>query len=534
MNFRDGDRNESAEAALVVVATGWVADTARLSLTAPGVQLDSDGHIRVDQYLQTTAAHVFAAGDVTGRLMLVPGAIEDGFVAATNAVEGPSLLLPHRVTPSGSFTYPEYAEVGLTEAEARKTHAVVTTHVPFAAAVRPTHRRKDFRILQAGHRPGELSHPGMPRRRRARRGDRATRGRRDDSRHASRRPGSGRGVLPHLLRGSRARCGTRGYRAPTTLECPGGTRPPARRRPGINDVNTTHRHRVVIIGGGFGGLSAARGLRRADAEVTLIDRTNHHLFQPLLYQLATGILSEGDIAPPLREVLRDQRNAQVVFGEVVEIHLGTRRIVVETLDRRSELVYDSLIVATGASQSYFGHPEFATHAPGMKTIDDALEIRGRILGAFEMAEREPDPVARRRFLTFVIVGAGPTGVELAGQLVELSRHTLRHNFRNIDPAEARIVLLDAAPTVLGAFPDSLRKRAMLDLRDIGVELHLGIAVTHVDEHGLDTNASDVRVAANRSRHEDLGRGRSGLTSRPIDFNRRRHGGRSRGPGESRG
>ena len=241
----------------------------------------------------------------------------------------------------------------------------------------------------------------------------------------------------------------------------------------MNDVKTGHRHRVVIIGGGFGGMSAARGLRRADVEVTLIDRTNHHLFQPLLYQLATGILSEGDIAPPLREVLRDQRNAQVVFGEVVEIDLGARRIVVETLDQRSEITYDSLIVATGASQSYFGHPEFAHHAPGMKTIDDALELRGRILGAFEMAEREPDPVARRRFLTFVVVGAGPTGVELAGQLVELSRHTLRHNFRRIDPAEARIVLLDAAPTVLAAFPESLRQRAMRDLRDIGVELHLG-------------------------------------------------------------
>ena len=253
------------------------------------------------------------------------------------------------------------------------------------------------------------------------------------------------------------------------------------------------RHRVVIIGGGFGGLTAAKRLRRANVDVTLIDRTNHHLFQPLLYQLATGILSEGDIAPPLREVLRDQRNAQVVFGEVVDIDLAARRVAVQTLDQRAEITYDSLIVATGASQSYFGHPEFARDAPGMKTIDDALELRGRILGAFEMAERETDPVARRRFLTFVVVGAGPTGVELAGQLAELSRHTLRRNFRRINPAEARIVLLDAAPTVLGAFPESLRARAMRDLRSIGVEIHLGAAVTHVDQRGLNTTATDVSI-----------------------------------------
>jgi NADH:ubiquinone reductase (H+-translocating) len=261
----------------------------------------------------------------------------------------------------------------------------------------------------------------------------------------------------------------------------------------MNHANAKRRHHVAIVGGGFGGLSAARRLRRADVDVTLIDRTNHHLFQPLLYQVATGILSEGDIAPPLRDVLREQGNASVVFGEVVAVDLPARRLVVETLDRRSEIAYDSLIVATGASQSYFGHPEFAHDAPGMKTIDDALELRGRILGAFEMAEREPDPAERRRFLTFVIVGAGPTGVELAGQLAELSRHTLRHNFRRIDPAEARIVLLDAAPTVLGSFPESLRQRAMRDLHDIGVEVHLGAAVTHVDQHGLNTSAADVSL-----------------------------------------
>ena len=256
-------------------------------------------------------------------------------------------------------------------------------------------------------------------------------------------------------------------------------------------ASTGRRHQVVIIGGGFGGLTAARRLQAADVDVTLIDRTNHHLFQPLLYQLATGILSEGDIAPPLRDVLRDQQNASVVLGEVVAVDLDAHCLTVESLDRRSEIAYDSLIVATGASQSYFGRPEFARDAPGLKTIDDALELRGRILGAFEMAEREPDPVSRSRFLTFVVVGAGPTGVEIAGQLAELSQHTLRRNFRRIDPAEARILLLDAAPTILGAFPESLRCRAMRDLRDIGVEVHLGTAVTHVDEHGLNTTAAEV-------------------------------------------
>jgi NADH dehydrogenase len=258
----------------------------------------------------------------------------------------------------------------------------------------------------------------------------------------------------------------------------------------MNRAKPKLRHRVAIIGGGFGGLAAARRLRHADVEVTLIDRTNHHLFQPLLYQVATGILSEGDIAPPLREVLRDQKNASVVLGEVVAIDLDARRLGVEMLDRRSEISFDSLIVATGATQSYFGHPEFAHDAPGMKTIDDALELRGRILGAFEMAEREPDPVDRRRFLTFVVVGAGPTGVELAGQLAELSRHTLRRNFRRIAPAEARILLLDAAPSVLSAMPEYLQRRALRDLQRIGVEFHPGTAVTHVDQHGINTNSAE--------------------------------------------
>jgi NADH dehydrogenase len=256
---------------------------------------------------------------------------------------------------------------------------------------------------------------------------------------------------------------------------------------------TGRRHHVVIVGCGFGGLFAAKALRRADVDVTVIDRTNHHLFQPLLYQLAAGILPEGDIAPPIRDVLRHQRNTRVLLGEVIDIDLDACRLTVDTLGRRSHVTYDSVIVATGASQSYFGRPEFAREAPGMKTIDHALELRGRIFGAFEMAEREADPAARGRWLTFVVVGAGPTGVELAGQLAELSHRSLRGNFRHIDPADARIVLLDAAPTILPSFPEALRERAARDLRDMGVEIHLGTMVTGVDEDGVDTGSSVPQV-----------------------------------------
>ena len=252
-------------------------------------------------------------------------------------------------------------------------------------------------------------------------------------------------------------------------------------------------HRVVIVGAGFAGLFAAKAFRRAHVDVTVIDRTNHHLFQPLLYQMATGILAEGDIAPPIRDILRDQRNATVVLGEVVGIDPEARSLVVDTFGRRSDVPYDSLIVATGAEQSYFGHPEFARYAPGMKTIDDALELRGRIFGAFELAEREPDPEVRRAWLTFVVVGAGPTGVELAGQIAELAHRSLRGNFRRIDPAEARVVLLDAQHTVLPSFPESLQRRAARDLERVGVETYLGAMVTGVDERGLGTRSDDPRV-----------------------------------------
>ena len=252
-------------------------------------------------------------------------------------------------------------------------------------------------------------------------------------------------------------------------------------------------HRVVIVGCGFAGLFAAKALRRADVEVVVVDRTNHHLFQPLLYQVATGVLSEGDIAPPIRDVLRHQRNTRVVLGEVVDVDVEHRRLMIDTLEETTELRYDSLIVATGAAQSYFGHDEYAVDAPGMKTIDDALELRGRIFGAFEMAELEDDDAARKAWLTFAIVGAGPTGVELAGQIAELSRRALGANFRRFDPKDARIVLLDALDTVLPPYPERLRRRAARDLERLGVELRLGSKVTGVDATGLDTEAGRIEA-----------------------------------------
>jgi NADH dehydrogenase len=253
-------------------------------------------------------------------------------------------------------------------------------------------------------------------------------------------------------------------------------------------------HRVVIVGCGFAGLFAAKALRRAPVEVVVVDRTNHHLFQALLYQVATGVLSEGDIAPPIRDVLRHHPNARVVLGEVVDVDVDQRTLKVDTLGEATTLSYDSLIVASGASQSYFGHDEYAPHAPGMKTIDDALELRGRIFGAFEIAELEPDDAAREPWLTFAIVGAGPTGVELAGQIAELSRRALRANFRHFDPKNARIVLIDGTDTVLPPYSPRLRRRARRDLERLGVELRLGMPVIGVDETGLDLASSDGDTA----------------------------------------
>jgi NADH:ubiquinone reductase (H+-translocating) len=253
-------------------------------------------------------------------------------------------------------------------------------------------------------------------------------------------------------------------------------------------------HRVVIVGCGFAGLFAARALRHAPVEVVVVDRTNHHLFQPLLYQVATGVLSEGDIAPPIRDVLRHQRNARVVLGEVVDLDVEARELTIDTLDHASKLQYDSLILATGASQSYFGHDEYAQDAPGMKTIDDALELRGRIFGAFEIAELQQDDDSRAPWMTFAIVGAGPTGVELAGQIAELSRRALNGDFRGFDPADARIVLLDGADSVLPTFPEGLRKRAQRDLERLGVEVRLGTRVVGVDHDGLEVVSGDEQPA----------------------------------------
>jgi len=239
-------------------------------------------------------------------------------------------------------------------------------------------------------------------------------------------------------------------------------------------------HRVVILGGGFAGLYAAKALRHAPVDVTLIDRRNFHLFQPLLYQVATAGLSPGDIAYPLRHALRDQRNTRVLVGEAVEIDPDSRRVILGD----GEAPYDTLLVATGANHSYFGHPEWEPAAPGLKTIEDATEIRSRVFFAFEAAERESYAEHRIACLTFVIVGAGPTGVELAGTLGEIARDTLRGDFRSIDPAEARILLLDAGPRVLPAFPADLSEKAERHLIGLGVRPRLGLKVVAIDPHGV--------------------------------------------------
>ncbi len=261
---------------------------------------------------------------------------------------------------------------------------------------------------------------------------------------------------------------------------------------------TGRRHHVVVVGSGFGGLFAAQALRRDDVDVTLVSTTTSHLFQPLLYQVATGILSEGEIAPSTREVLARQRNAQVLLGEVTDIDLADRTVTSRALDRETVTAYDSLVVAAGAGQSYFGHDGFAEFAPGLKSIDDALELRGRIFSAFELAELSDDPVDIDRLLTFVVVGAGPTGVEMAGQIAELSHRTLRHDFRSIDPARSRILLLDGADQVLTSFGNRLGHRAQRRLEEIGVEVELGALVTGMDERGLtvrDASGGTRRIEA---------------------------------------
>src|SRR4051794_4250958 len=254
--------------------------------------------------------------------------------------------------------------------------------------------------------------------------------------------------------------------------------------------HSSNRHQVVVIGSGFGGLFSTKELRHADVDVTMIAKTTHHLFQPLLYQVATGILSEGEVAPPTREVLASQKNAKVLLGEVTGIDLEARTVTSTVLNRVVVTPYDSLIVAAGAGQSYFGNDQFAEFAPGMKSIDDALELRGRIFGAFELAEISEDPEEIRRLLTFVVVGAGPTGVEMAGQIAELAHRTLAHDFRKINTRDARIILLDAAPQVLPPFGAKLGEKTKKALEHLGVEVQLGAMVVDVDEWGIDVQEKD--------------------------------------------
>jgi NADH dehydrogenase len=250
------------------------------------------------------------------------------------------------------------------------------------------------------------------------------------------------------------------------------------------------RHHVVIIGSGFGGLQAAKSLRRADVDVTLISKTTSHLFQPLLYQVATGILSEGEIAPTTRLVLRKQKNAQVLLGDVQAIDLDAKTVTSKLMTMQTVTHFDSLIVAAGAQQSYFGNDHFATFAPGMKTIDDALELRGRILGAFEAAEVTTDHAERERRLTFVVVGAGPTGVELAGQIAELAERTLAGSFRTIKPAECRVILIEGAGAVLPPMGSKLGAKAQHTLEKMGVEIQLNAMVTNVDYMGVTVRDKD--------------------------------------------
>jgi len=241
----------------------------------------------------------------------------------------------------------------------------------------------------------------------------------------------------------------------------------------------------VIVGGGFGGLSAANVLRRADVQVTLVDRRNHHVFQPLLYQVATATLSPSDIAAPIRWVLRRARNIRVLLGEAHRIDVSARRV---ELSDGATLDYDYLIVASGSSHSYFGHEQWKQYAPGLKTLEDAIAIRRRILLAFERAERETDAARQRELLTFVLVGGGPTGVELAGTLAEIARQTLRDEFRSIDPSRARIILVEAGQAVLHTFPEPLRSAARASLMRLGVEVREGVAVTAIDAHGVSLGA----------------------------------------------
>lgn len=247
---------------------------------------------------------------------------------------------------------------------------------------------------------------------------------------------------------------------------------------------------MIIAGGGFGGLYAARALRDVRVRITLLDRKNHHVFQPLLYQVATAALSPGDIASPIRWILRRQANVEVLLAELRRVDASRRTVILTD----GEMGYDYLILATGATHAYFGHDEWRALAPGLKTLEDALEIRRRVLLAFEHAEREADPDSRRALLTFVVIGGGPTGVELAGALAEISRQSLARNFRHFDPGSARVLLMEGGPAVLTTFPEPLRDAAREHLEQLGVEVRTGSVVTRVAENGVETAEEFITAA----------------------------------------
>ncbi len=293
-------------------------------------------------------------------------------------------------------------------------------------------------------------------------------------------------------------------------------------------MSATQRHRVVVVGGGFGGLPAVRLLARSDFDITLIDQRNHHLFQPLLYQVATGILSPGSISPVLRHTLRKRKNVKVVLSRVTGFDLEQRVVHTAALPGElDEYSYDSLIVAAGAGQSYFGHDEFAMIAPGMKTIDDAMELRRRVYGALEIAENLSDPALQRFWMTFVIVGAGPTGVELAGQIRELAYRSLRNDFRSIDPAAVRVIVVDGGKEPLANFGGQLSGRARAELEKMGVELRMGLRVVGVDPFGVDTEGADGDKGSRRVWHRHLGGRRPGLAAGRHAGRGHRGGDRSR-------
>jgi NADH dehydrogenase len=248
----------------------------------------------------------------------------------------------------------------------------------------------------------------------------------------------------------------------------------------MREGTTMNDKRIVIIGGGFGGLYAAKTLRRTPARITLLDRRNYHLFQPLLYQVATAALNPSDIAAPIRSVLRKQENVSVIMGDAASIDLDQKLIHLTD----GALTYDILIIATGATHSYFGHPEWEANAPGLKTIDDALEIRRRVLLAFEAAERESDPERQRAWLTFVVIGGGPTGVELAGALSEIARQTMLRDFRRINPSSARVILIEGLDRLLPPYPPDLSAKAAAQLRALGVEVMTSTMVTRVTDHDV--------------------------------------------------